>query len=72
MKRVKEFCLEHGKQDELAYFYYFAWGNRLVTYYTKQNQFNVAVYETRRMLAEAEADNYHMRVATCYRLLANL
>lgn len=72
VKRVKEFCLEHGKQDELAYFYYFAWGNRLVTYYTKQNQFNVAVYETRRMLAEAEADNYQLGVATCYRLLANL
>lgn len=62
----------HGKPEELRYFYYFAWGSRLITYYTKQNQYNVAVYETRRMLAEAQADDYQRGVADCYRQLANL
>lgn len=72
VERVQEFCRRHGKPDELRYFYYFAWGSRLITYYTKQNQYNVAVYETRRMLAEAQADDYQGGVADCYRQLANL
>lgn len=71
VKRVQDFCLKNGR-EELAYFYYFVWGSRLVTYYTKQKQFNVAVYETRRMLSEAQADDYPQGVAACYRLLANL
>lgn len=72
VKRVQEFCRLHGKPEELVYFYYFVWGSRLITYYTKQNQYNVAVYETRRMLAEAQADGYQQGVADCYRQLANL
>lgn len=72
VERVQEFCRRHGKPEELRYFYYFAWGSRLITYYTKQNQYNVAVYETRRMLAEAQADDYQRGVADCYRQLANL
>ena len=72
VERVQEFCRRHGKPEELRYFYYFTWGSRLITYYTKQNQYNVAVYETRRMLAEAQADDYQRGVADCYRQLANL
>ena len=72
VERVQEFCRRHGKPEELRYFYYFAWGSRLITYYTKQNQYNVAVYETRRMLAKAQADDYQRGVADCYRQLANL
>lgn len=71
-KRVRDFCLAHGKPEELRYFYYFVWGGRLITYYIKQSQYNVAVYETRRMLAEAQADDYQRGVADCYRLLANI
>lgn len=71
VRRVQDFCVENGRKD-LAYFYYFVWGSRLVTYYTKQKQFNVAVYETRRMLSEAQADDYPFGEAECYRLLANL
>ena len=72
VERVQEFCRRHGKPEELRYFYYFVWGSRLITYYTKQNQYNVAVYETRRMLAEAQTDDYQRGVADCYRQLANL
>lgn len=57
VRRVQDFCRANGKA-ELNYFYYFVWSSRLITYYIKKNQSNVAVYETRRMLAEAEAENY--------------
>lgn len=71
VNRVQEFCRAHPTED-LRYFYYFVWSSRLITYYLKQNQSNTAVYETRRMLAEAEADDYPHGVASCYRMLANL
>lgn len=71
VQRVQDFCLANGKR-ELAYFYYFVWGSRLVTYYTKQNQYSLAVYETRKMLTEAQEDDYQQGVGECYRLLANL
>lgn len=71
VKRVRDFCVRNGK-EELRYYYYFAWGSRLITFYIKQNQYNVAVYETRRMLAEAQKEGYARGVASCYRMLANL
>ncbi|WP_418983601.1 ATP-binding protein [Alistipes sp.] len=72
VQRVKDFCAAHPDREELRYFYYFAWGSRLVTYYIKQNQSNVAVYETRKMLTEAQKEGYARGVAMCYGLLANL
>lgn len=69
--RVKEFCRRSGNRDFL-YFYYFVWSGRLITYYIKQNQGNIAVYESRKMLAEAQADNYPRGIADCHRVLANL
>lgn len=71
VRRVQEFCRKHPKED-LRYFYYFVWSSRLITYYIKQNQPNTAIYETRKMLAEAEEDDYPEGVAACYRMLANL
>ncbi|MCD7793927.1 MAG: HAMP domain-containing histidine kinase [Alistipes sp.] len=71
VERVQEFCRKHPKED-LRYFYYFVWSSRLITYYIKQNQSNTAIYETRKMLSEAEADDYPEGVASCYRMLANL
>lgn len=71
VERVQEFCRQHGKQ-ELAYFYYFVWSSRLITFYIKQGQYNVAVYETRRMLAEAQDEENVQAVADCYRMLANI
>lgn len=71
VRRVQEFCRRHPKED-LRYFYYFVWSSRLITYYIKQNQSNTAIYETRKMLAEAEDDDYPEGVASCYRMLGNL
>lgn len=71
VRRVQEFCVRHGKR-ELSYFYYFVWSSRLVTFHIKQHQFNIAIYETRRMLAEAESEGYMQGVADCYRMLGNI
>lgn len=71
VQRVQEFCRNHP-QDDLDYFYYFTWSSRLITFYIKQNQPNTALYETRRMLEEAEKDDYPLGIASCYRMLANL
>lgn len=72
VQRVKDFCTAHNDRPEMRYFYYFAWGSRLITFYIKQNQSNVAVYETRKMLTEAQKEGYARGVAMCYGLLANL
>ncbi len=69
--RVKQFCRRAGNRDFL-YYYYFVWSGRLITYYIKQNQGNVAVYEARKMLVEARADDYPRGIADCHRVLANL
>lgn len=71
VKRVRDFCVKNGKK-ELRYYYYFAWGSRLITFHIKQNQYNIAIYETRRMLSEAQKEGYVRGVASCYRMLANL
>lgn len=68
---MQEFCRRHPKED-LRYFYYFVWSSRLITYYIKQNQSNTAIYETRKMLAEAEDDDYPEGVASATRMLGNL
>lgn len=71
VKRVQAFCTAHGKA-QYSYFYYFVWGSRLITYYVKQLEYNLAVYECRRMLAEAQADRYAQGIADCYRTLGNI
>ncbi|WP_418990896.1 ATP-binding protein [Alistipes sp.] len=71
VKQVQAFCVAHGK-EHYRYFYYFVWGSRLITYYVKQNEYSLAVYECRRMLAEAQADDYAQGIADCYRLLGNI
>lgn len=47
--------------------FYFVWGKRLITYYIKQNQMNIALYEVKKMLMEARAEDYKAGIAECYR-----
>ena len=54
VERVKKIS---RRNNELKYFY-FAWGSRLIIYYIKQHQTNTAIYEARKMLQSAEADNF--------------
>ncbi len=69
-ERVCEFCRANGK-NEFAPFYYFAWGGRLITFYIRQGQFSSVIYEAKKMIAEARADNYGAGIASGYRILAN-
>lgn len=68
VQKVKEIS---RKYNELKY-YYFAWGNRLIIYYIKQNKINTAIYEIQKMLREAQEDQYPSGIASCYRALANI
>ena len=63
---VKKLCKAYNNQSA----YYFAWGNRLITFYIKQNQMNIALYEVRKMFKEAEAEDYKPGIAECYRSFA--
>lgn len=69
--RVQEFCREYD-DPELSYFYYYAWGSRLIAYYIKHNKSNAAVYETRKMLARAQEENYVRGIAAGYQMLGNI
>lgn len=71
LKYIREVKEISRKYNELKY-YYFAWGSRLITYYIKQNKVNSAIYETQKMLREAQADNYPSGIASCYHALANI
>lgn len=71
LKYVQEVKEISRKYNELKY-YYFVWGNRLITYYIKQNKVNTAIYEIQKMLREAQADNYPKGIASCYHALANI
>lgn len=65
---VKKICRKYG---ELKY-YYFVWGSRLIVYYIKQHQNSTALYETRKMLEQAQADNFMPGIVQCYRAMANI
>ena len=71
LKYVEKVKQKSREYNELKY-YYFAWGDRLITYYLKQNQINTAMYETEKMLKAAQNDNYPKGLATCYHSLANI
>ena len=63
---VKKLCRAYQNY----YYYYFVWGNRLITFYIKQNKINIALYEIKKMLQEAQADNYQPGIAECFRSFA--
>lgn len=47
-----------SRKNNLLKYYYFAWGSRLIKYYVKNAQFNIALYEAQQMLKQAEKDNF--------------
>ena len=57
--KVKEFA----KATHQPKYYYFAWANRLITYYLKTSRTNIALYEVQNMLKEAQEE-----VNTCLKL----
>lgn len=53
-------------------YYYFAWGKRLVMFYTKKGMFTTALYEADKMLKDAQQSDEKSGLATCYNCLGNI
>ena len=49
---VKNFA----KKTNQPKYYYFVWSMRLINYYIKQYQYNIALYEANKMMKEAEQE----------------
>lgn len=65
---VKDFA----RQTNQPKYYYFAWGKRLVNYYIKQYQYNIALYEANKMMKEAEQEKFMEGIAGAYNILSNI
>lgn len=49
-----EIVKDFAKKTNQPKYYYFAWSKRLINYYIKQHQNNIALYEANKMMQEAE------------------
>lgn len=62
VNRLKQFA----KRVQNPELYYWAWAARLVNYYIKQGEYNIALVEAEKMLREAERDGLQSSIAECY------
>ena len=53
-------------------YYYFAWANRLITYYTRQKKLNLALYEANKMQQESESREEIDGMQNCYQALLRI
>lgn len=65
--RVQRFAREN---EQLKY-YYFVW-TRLVTYYIKQGQYAMAIFELDKILKQAAQDDYKAATASAYTQLGHI
>lgn len=65
---VKKFA----KKTNQPKYYYFVWSKRLITYYIKKSQYNIALYEAEKMMKKAEQDEYPAGLANAYNVLSNI
>lgn len=68
VNRLKQFA----KRVQNPELYYWAWAARLVNYYIKQGEYNIALVEAEKMLREAERDGLQSSIAECYYALGNV
>lgn len=68
VKLVKKFAAETNQPK----YYYFVWSKRLINYYIKQRQYNIALYEADKMMKQAEEDNYPAGMANAYNILSSI
>lgn len=66
--KVKDFARKTNQPQ----YYYFAWANRLITYYTKQKKLNLALYEANKMQQEAEYRGEIDGMQNCYQALIRI
>lgn len=65
-----EIVKSFARKTKQPQYYYFAWSKRLIMYYVKQYQYNIALYETNRMMHEAEEERYVEGMASAYNILS--
>ena len=65
---VKNFA----KKTNQPKYYYFVWSMRLINYYIKQYQYNIALYEANKMMKEAEQEKYMNGIANAYNVLGSI
>ena len=68
VNRVKAFAM----QTRQPKYYFFIWSQRLITYYTRQRKYNIALYETEKMMKEATQQQYMPGMADAYVSLSNI
>ena len=61
--KVKEFA----KATHQPKYYYFAWANRLITYYLKTSRTNIALYEVQNMLKDDKTG-----LSRCYNIMSQI
>ena len=65
---IKDFARKTNQPQ----YYYFAWANRLITYYTKQKKLNLALYEANKMQQESESREEIDGMQNCYQALLRI
>lgn len=67
-----EIVKDFAKKTNQPKYYYFAWNKRLINYYIKQHQNNIALYEANKMMQEAEQEQYMDGIANAYNVLSSI
>lgn len=65
---VKDFARKTNQPK----YYYFVWSKRLINFYIKRHQNNIALYEANNMMKEAEQEKYMDGIASAYNILASV
>lgn len=65
---VKDFARKTNQPK----YYYFVWSKRLINFYIKRHQNNIALYEANNMMKEAEQEKYMDGIASAYNVLASV
>lgn len=63
---VKDF----SRKAQLPKYYYFTWSKRLIYYYVKHHQYNLALYDANNLIKEAEQEEYKEGIAAGYNVLS--
>lgn len=66
-----EIVKDFAKKTNQPKYYYFAW-SKLINYYIKQHQNNIALYEANKMMQEAEQEQYMDGIANAYNVLSSI
>lgn len=67
-----EIVKDFARKTNQPKYYYFVWSKRLITFYVKQRQYNIALYEANNMMKEAEKEKYMDGIAGAYNVLASI